>query len=128
GGTEHERRAGSYKVGTDKAYHDLSLANELYRRALYFRPSSITSMQCRAKVLIQLATTYQPLPTAMLSLQEAVALGRHLADLAPTSVSARETLAQAASLLSSILLETGNKVSSRDEDAGDLAREALQVL
>lgn len=90
-------------------------------------------MLARSKVLIQLASTYQPPRAATVSLKNAVSLLRDLMRIAPNSVSAKETFAQACALLSSTLLDTveenvDDEVKVWEGNVGELAREALAVL
>lgn len=89
-------------------------------------------MLARGKVLIQLATNYQPPRTATASLQDAVKILRKLIEIAPRSVSARETLAQACALLSNILVENDDTADDErktwEGEIGALARDALQYL
>ncbi len=75
---------------------------------------------------------YQPPRTAVVSLKEATNLLREITRVAPKSVSARETLAQACALLSQTLQETSDDPDDEgkawDGQIGSLAREALQCL
>ncbi|WWD21428.1 hypothetical protein CI109_105913 [Kwoniella shandongensis] len=132
GALGHDTKAASYKVGTEKAYHHLNRANELFNSAVIFRPSDKKAMLGRAKVLLQLASDYQPPRVATLSLRDATSLLRALVFLAPASLTARETLAQACALLSNTLHETDDTVEDTAKvwngEIGELAREALQVL
>ncbi|KAK8847337.1 hypothetical protein IAR55_005194 [Kwoniella newhampshirensis] len=132
GALGHDTKAASYKVGTEKAYHHLNRANELFNSAVIFRPSDRKAMLGRSKVLLQLASNYQPPRVATLSLREATALLRDLVVLAPSSITARETLAQACALLSSTLHETDDGVEDTlktwNGEIGELAREALQNM
>jgi hypothetical protein len=90
------------------------------------------AMLAKSKVLIQLATNYQPPRVAAVSLKEAVKTLRQLCALAPQSISARETLAQACALLSSILHETDDTADDEvrvwEGMVGKLAREAMGNL
>lgn len=135
GGLGHETKSASYKLGTEKAYHHLNRANELFGQALAFKPSNPKAMLARSKVLITLATHYQPPKVATLSLREAVGLLRDLSRLAPRSVFARETLAQGCALLSETTYDTDDTDDTLDEPhkawnghVGSLAREALAVM
>ena len=75
---------------------------------------------------------YQPPLTSAASLTEATKLLRRILLVAPKSISVRETLAQACSLLSTTLLETSDEADDElkvwDGRIGHLAREALQNL
>lgn len=132
GGLGHEIKANSYKVGTEKAYHHLNRALDYFNAALSHKHHNAKAILARAKVLIQLATNYQPPRTATASLQDAVKTLRKVIELAPRSVSARETLAQACALLSNILLENDDTADDEQKNwegqIGSLAREALQNL
>ena len=132
GGLGHETKSGTYKVGTEKAYHHLNRAAELFGEALKLRPSDPRGIIARAKTLIQLASTYQSPRGATLSLREATSILRDLVAIVPKSVSARETLAQACGLLSQTLLETDDNADDDQRvwegEIGKLAREALQSL
>ncbi|WVQ97979.1 hypothetical protein IAU59_005099 [Kwoniella sp. CBS 9459] len=132
GALGHDTKAASYKVGTEKAYHHLNRANELFLSALDLRPQDKKAMLGKAKVLINLATNYQPPRVATASLREAVTSLRQLTQLAPLSLTARETLAQACALLSSTLHDTDDAVEDEkatwEGEIGSLAREALQCL
>lgn len=132
GGLGHETKSASYKLGTEKAYHHLNRANELFGQALAFKPSNPKAMLARSKVLITLATHYQPPKVATLSLREAVGLLRDLSRLAPRSVSARETLAQGCALLSETTYDTDDTLDEPHKawngHVGSLAREALAVM
>ncbi|WVF69942.1 hypothetical protein IAT40_004727 [Kwoniella sp. CBS 6097] len=132
GALGHDTKAASYKVGTEKAYHHLNRANELFLSALDLRPQDKKAMLGKAKVLINLATNYQPPRVATASLREAVGSLRELTQLAPLSLTARETLAQACALLSSTLHDTDDAVEDEkaawEGEIGSLAREALQCL
>lgn len=131
-GLGHETKSASYKLGTEKAYHHLQRANDYFIQALSFKPLYPKGMLARSKVLIQLAMNYQPPKVAIVSLKEAVKLLRQLCALAPQSVSARETLAQACAMLSSILHDTDDTADEEGRvwsgPTGKLAREALQNL
>lgn len=72
-------------------------------------------MPGRSRVLIQLAVNYQPPHVATASLRETVNTLRTLTQLAPQSLTARETLAQACSLLSHTLHEVEDYIE--DENA-----------
>lgn len=133
GALGHDIKASTYQIGTDKAYHHLNRSNELFIIALTFRPSDKKAMLGRSRVLIQLAINYHPPPhVAIASLREAVSTLRSLTHLAPQSLIARETLAQACSILSSTLHEIEDYIE--DENAvwngeiGELAREAFTEL
>lgn len=132
GGVGHEAKAATYKIGTEKAYHHLTRSIDLFSQALHFRPNYPKAMLSKSKVLIQVAATYQTPRTALTSLREAMQIMRLLVKIAPRSVSARETLAQAAALLSETNME--NEDWADDEfrvwngDTGDLAREALAAM
>ncbi|KAL7421314.1 hypothetical protein Q5752_004199 [Cryptotrichosporon argae] len=132
GGLGHEAKADTYTQGTEKAYHHLNRANELFGLALKLKPTSAKAMLCRANVLIKLATNYQPPRTATVSLREARSLLRDLVGAAPRSTSAREALARACSLLSSTLYDTDDLADDArrmwDGEPGQLAREALENL
>jgi len=82
--------------------------------------------------LIQLASNYQPPRVATASLKDATSLLRDLIAIAPKSLSARETLAQACALLSQTLLEiddsADDEVKVWEGQIGGLAREALSLL
>ncbi|OCF41708.1 hypothetical protein I317_04514 [Kwoniella heveanensis CBS 569] len=132
GALGHDTKAASYKVGTEKAYHHLNRANELFLSALDLRPQDKKAMLGKAKVLINLATNYQPPRVATASLREAVISLRQLTQLAPLSLTARETLAQACALLSNTLHDTDDAIEDEratwEGEIGSLAREALQCL
>ena len=119
-------------MGTEKAYHHLTRALECFANALKFKPHNPRGQHAKVKVLVQLAMNYQPARTSVLSLKEATSLLREIIKLAPKSVSARETLAQACSLLSSTLQDISDDVDDEhkiwDGQIGMLAREALQNL
>lgn len=131
-GIGHEVKAASYKIGTEKAYHHLQRSNDYFTQALEIRPMYPKAMLAKSKVLIQLSTNYQPPRVAAVSLKEAVKTLRQLCALAPQSVSARETLAQACALLSSILHETDDTADDEvrvwEGMVGKLAREAMGNL
>ena len=105
---------------------------DYFNSALKIKPSNARAMLARAKVLIQLATNYQPPRVAASSLNDAVKSLRQLVDIAPQSVSARETLAQACALLSAILLENDDAADDEhkvwDGKIGALARDALAFM
>lgn len=90
-------------------------------------------MSCRAKVLTCLASHYQPPRTATLSLKEATTLLRELLVSVPNSLSAREALISAASLLALTIHETDDGIPTEDDtklwsgQVGELSREALQL-
>jgi hypothetical protein len=134
GGVGHETKSASYKAGTEKAYHHLQRANDLFGRALQARPGFPKGMLARSKTLIQLAMNYQTPHVARESLKEAVHLLRDLVRIAPQSVSARETLAQACALLSGLMADSDDTASADDPvrvwegPVGSLAREALTHL
>ena len=131
-GLGHDAKANTYKVGTEKAYHHLNRSLDYFSTALGYKPNNARALLARAKVLIQLATSYQPPRTATISLQDCVKSLRKLVTIAPNSVSARETLAQACALLSSILLEhddlADDEIKTWQGQVGILAREALQHI
>lgn len=89
-------------------------------------------MLARSRLLIQLASNYQPPRVATASLKDATSLLRDLIAIAPKSLSARETLAQACALLSQTLLEiddsADDEVKVWEGQIGGLAREALSLL
>ncbi|KAL0256017.1 hypothetical protein I308_100829 [Cryptococcus tetragattii IND107] len=130
GALGHDIKASTYQIGTERAYHHLNRSNELFIIALTFRLSDKKAMLGRSRVPVQLAINYHPPHVAIASLREAVSTLRSLTHLAPQSLTARETLAQACSLLSSTLHEIEDYIE--DENAvwngeiGELAREALQ--
>ncbi|WVQ83383.1 hypothetical protein IAT38_005524 [Cryptococcus sp. DSM 104549] len=132
GAMGHDAKSASYKVGTEKAYHHLNRTNELFQLALSLRPKDKKAMLGRSKTLIQLATNYQPPRVATASLRESTHILRQLVVLAPTSMTARETLSQSCSLLSSTLHETEDYIEDEvkvwNGEIGELAREALQNL
>jgi len=132
GGIGHEAKAKTYHVGTEKAYHHLNRASDLFNLCLDFKQSDARSMLARARVLITLASSYQPPRVATASLKDATSLLRDLLVIAPKSLSARETLAQACALLSSTLLEIDDTADDElkvwDGNIGGLAREALSLL
>ena len=105
---------------------------DYFNSALKIKPSNARAMLARAKVLIQLATNYQPPRVAASSLNDAVKSLRQLVEIAPQSVSARETLAQACALLSAILLENDDAADDEhkvwDGKIGALARDALAFM
>ncbi|WVR04585.1 hypothetical protein IAU60_001593 [Kwoniella sp. DSM 27419] len=129
GALGHDTKSASYKVGTEKAYHHLNRANELFVSALDLRPQDKKAMLGRAKVLINLATNYQPPRVATASLREAVTSLRELTQLAPLSLTARETLAQGCALLSTTLHDTDENIEDEratwEGEVGSLARESL---
>ena len=131
-GLGHETKANTYKIGTEKAYHHLNRSLDYFTSALGFKPNNARALLARAKVLIQLATNYQPPRTATASLSDAVKSLRKLVSIAPNSVSAREALAQACALLSAILHEHDDLADDHQKtwegQVGFLAREALQNL
>lgn len=127
----HEAKSKTYHLGTEKAYHHMNRANDLFNLCLDFRPSDARAMLARSRVLIDLASSYQPPRVATASLKDATSLLRDLLAIAPKSLSARETLAQACALLSQTLLEiddTDDEVKVWDGAIGGLAREALSLL
>ncbi|KAK4685008.1 hypothetical protein P7C73_g5154, partial [Tremellales sp. Uapishka_1] len=132
GGLGHETKAATYAPGTEKAYHHLNRAKDLFGGALSFKANHPRAMLARAKVLIALAMNYQPPRTATVSLREATSLLRDLIVATPKSISARESLAQACGLLSNTLLETDDLADDETKiwegEIGKLAREALQNL
>jgi len=132
GGIGHETKAKTYHVGTEKAYHHLNRASDLFNLCLDFKQSDARAMLARARVLITLASSYQPPRVATASLKDATSLLRDLLVIAPKSLSARETLAQACALLSSTLLEIDDTADDElkvwDGNIGGLAREALSLL
>jgi len=131
-GLGHETKADTYKIGTEKAYHHLNRSLDYFTSALGYKTNNARALLARSKVLIQLATNYQPPRTATASLSDAVKSLRKLVSIAPNSVSARETLAQACALLSSILHEHDDLADDDQKtwegQVGILAREALQNL
>ena len=131
-GLGHETKANTYKVGTEKAYKHLNRAIDYFNSSLSHKPNNARAMLARAKVLIQLATNYQPPRVATASLTDAVKSLRKLVEIAPQSVSARETLAQACALLSAILLENDDAADDEhkiwDGKIGALARDALAFM
>ena len=96
------------------------------------KPNNPRGILARAKVLIQLSSNYQQPKVATQSLVEAVRSLRKLVIIAPQSVSAKETLAQASSLLSGILLDTDDTADDEfriwEGQIGVLAREALSCM
>ena len=132
GGIGHEAKAKTYHVGTEKAYHHLNRASDLFNLCLDFKQSDARAMLARSRVLITLASAYQPPRVATASLKDATSLLRDLLVVAPKSLSARETLAQACALLSSTLLEIDDTADDElkvwDGNIGGLAREALSLL
>lgn len=89
-------------------------------------------MLARARILIQLASNYQPPRVATVSLKDATSLLRDLIIIAPNSLSAKETLAQACALLSQTLVEIDDTVDDEskiwESPIGRLAQEALALL
>jgi len=89
-------------------------------------------MLARSRILITLASSYQPPRVATASLKDATSLLRDLLIIAPKSLSARETLAQACALLSQTLLDIDDTADDEmkvwDGQIGALAREALSLL
>lgn len=132
GGIGHEAKAKTYHVGTEKAYHHLNRASDLFNLCLDFKQSDARAMLARSRVLITLASAYQPPRVATASLKDATSLLRDLLVVAPKSLSAREILAQACALLSSTLLEIDDTADDElkvwDGNIGGLAREALSLL
>ncbi|WRT64848.1 uncharacterized protein IL334_001784 [Kwoniella shivajii] len=132
GALGHDTKSASYKVGTEKSYHHLNRASELFQLAIDIRPQDKKAMLGRSKVLINLASNYQPPRVATVSLRDAVTTLRDLVKLAPLSLTARETLGQACGLLASTLFELDDNIEDEkavwDGEIGQLAREALQAL
>lgn len=128
----HEAKSKTYHLGTEKAYHHLNRASDLFNLCLDFRPSDSRAMLARSRVLIALASSYQPPRVATASLKDATSLLRDLLIVAPRSLSARETLAQACALLSQTYLEIDDTADDEakvwDGNIGGLAREALSLL
>jgi hypothetical protein len=128
----HEAKSKTYHLGTEKAYHHLNRASDCFNLCLDFRPSDSRAMLARSRILIQLASNYQPPRVATASLKDATSLLRDLITIAPRSLSARETLAQACALLSQTLLEiddaADDEVKVWEGQIGSLAREALSLL
>ncbi|WWC67868.1 uncharacterized protein I206_101785 [Kwoniella pini CBS 10737] len=132
GALGHDTKAATYKVGTEKAYHHLNRASELFQLAVELRPQDKKAMLGRSKVLINLATNYQPPRVSTQSLKDAVTTLRELVKLAPLSLTARETLGQACGLLANTLHELDDNIEDEkavwDGEIGQLARESLQYL
>ncbi|KAK6903815.1 hypothetical protein L486_03382 [Kwoniella mangroviensis CBS 10435] len=132
GALGHDTKSSTYKVGTEKAYHHLNRASELFQLAIELRPQDKKAMLGRSKVLLNLATNYQPPRVATQSLRDAVSTLRELVKLAPLSLTARETLGQACGLLASTLHELDDNVEDEkhiwESEIGQLARESLQFL
>ncbi|WWC86968.1 uncharacterized protein L201_001849 [Kwoniella dendrophila CBS 6074] len=132
GALGHDTKSATYKVGTEKSYHHLNRASELFQLAIDIRPQDKKAMLGRSKVLINLATNYQPPRVATQSLRDAVTTLRELVKLAPLSLTARETLGQACGLLSTTLHELDDNIEDEksiwESEIGQLARESLQFL
>ncbi|WVW78538.1 hypothetical protein I302_100493 [Kwoniella bestiolae CBS 10118] len=132
GALGHDTKSATYKVGTEKSYHHLNRASELFQLAIDIRPQDKKAMLGRSKVLINLASNYQPPRVATQSLRDAVTTLRELVKLAPLSLTARETLGQACGLLASTLHELDDNVEDErhiwESEIGVLARESLQFL
>ncbi|ODN85251.1 hypothetical protein L198_07574 [Cryptococcus wingfieldii CBS 7118] len=132
GALGHDTKAATYKIGTEKAYHHLNRSNELFLLAMDFRINDKKALLGRSRILIQLASNYQPPRVATESLRDAVDMLRTLVGLAPHSLTARETLAEGCSLLSAILHETEDYIEDESRvwsgEIGELAREALAML
>ena len=131
-GLGHETKANTYKVGTEKAYHHFNRALDYFTMALKYRPNHPRALLARSKVLITLAMNYQPPRVATASLSDAVRSLYTLVEGSPSSVSARETLAQACTLLSSILHQhedaAEDAAKTWEGQIGRLAREALRHM
>lgn len=111
----------------------MNRASELFSLCLDFKPQDQRAMLLRSKILIGLASQYQPPRVATASLKDATSLLRDLVTIAPKSLSAKETLAQACALLSQTLAEVDDHTADDehkiwDGPIGSLAREALGLL